>query len=161
MLVEAPQRPLFIVGKLSMPLNSFSSPSGTFRCPSISSCHRRERFDAPQFLLPVVGSLLMPLNSFPTKIWNFRYPSLGITFAKLRKNPDNPCELSGFYGLLAKNHPKSPYLLPNHLRFGGGGGGVVTLDGLCCCGLGSLYDINYLFGLGGGGVGILEGDSRC
>lgn len=83
MAVEAPQRPLFIVGKLSMPLNSFSSLSGTFRCPSISSCHRRERFDAPQFLLPAVGSLLMPLNRFPTKIWNRRCPSLGITATKL------------------------------------------------------------------------------
>ena len=72
----------------------------------------------------------------------------------------------------------------NHSDFGGGGGGVVTLDGLCCCGLGSLYDIFILFlvagelalskespadgyeyyclayhldGLGGGGVLTAEG----
>ena len=78
-----------------------------------------------------------------------------------------------------------PYLYRlHHSDFGGGGGGVVTLDGLCCCGLGSLYDIFILFlvagelalwkaspadafdycylschldGLGGGGVLTAEG----
>ena len=48
-----------------------------------------------------------------------------------------------------------------YFLMGGGGGGVVTLDGLCCCGLGSLFGItNYFWGLGGGGVVTLAGVSR-
>lgn len=44
---------------------------------------------------------------------------------------------------------------------GGGGGGVLTFDGLCCCGLGSLFGITkYFWGLGGGGVVTLVGVSR-
>ena len=44
--------------------------------------------------------------------------------------------------------------------FGGGGGGVVTLEGDCCCGHGSLFDIIHHFVFGGGGVVTLDGVSR-
>jgi len=61
---------------------------------------------------------------------------------------------------LHKNLINYSKLLPALLVFGGGGGGVFTLEGDCCCGRGSLFDIIHYFGFGGGGVVTLDGVSR-
>ena len=88
------------------------------------------------------------------KLWLF-FQKVWILNAKVRKNPVSCSLLTGFYEIFTEKTSLRHHFL------GGGGGGVVTLEGLCCCGLGSLFGIIYLFGFGGGGVGTLVGDSRC